>query len=307
MKFVTGRMRAVCALFAAPSVLAGLSFHPASADFISSSLGIAAQFTILETNGGNISMANASNAGFVTGNVGVNGGNFSDSGVPINGNVIVGTAATLNPNVAGNVTGTTTTNQSLLTTAANNAASASSTFAAQTATLPNTSVTGTTTINLASGVNVANLTSVNLGNGQTLTLNGPAGSEIILNDSGGVTLNSGHIVLTGGLTPNDVVFNLTGTQSLSTSGGLNNESTLAGIFLALDAQAMLSPGALTGEIISGKNISIASGGSVQAVPAPLIGRSFPVLLAVGGILFGVRLWERSKKRSPGPTIPHTAA
>ena len=45
--------------------------------------------------------------------------------------------------------------------------------------------------------------------------------------------------------------------------------------------------------------------SVNAVPAPLIGHGLPALLALGGILFGARLRERSKKRSPGPV--HTAA
>jgi hypothetical protein len=47
-----------------------------------------------------------------------------------------------------------------------------------------------------------------------------------------------------------------------------------------------------------------------AVPAPLIGHGLPVLLAVGGILFGARLLERSNKRSPLGTataIPDAAA
>jgi hypothetical protein len=48
-------------------------------------------------------------------------------------------------------------------------------------------------------------------------------------------------------------------------------------------------------------------GNVFTVPAPSIGRGLPVLLAVGGILFGARLWERSKKRSSGTAIPHAAA
>ncbi len=34
---------------------------------------------------------------------------------------------------------------------------------------------------------------------------------------------------------------------------------------------------------------------IEAVPAPLIGRGLPVLLAVGGLLFGAKLLERSKK------------
>jgi hypothetical protein len=44
------------------------------------------------------------------------------------------------------------------------------------------------------------------------------------------------------------------------------------------------------------------------VPAPPIGRGLPVLLAVGSMLFGAKLVERSKKRcSPGSATPHAAA
>jgi hypothetical protein len=43
------------------------------------------------------------------------------------------------------------------------------------------------------------------------------------------------------------------------------------------------------------------------VPAPLIGHGLPVVLAVGGLLFGAKLLERSKKRrSLGTAIPHAA-
>ena len=51
---------------------------------------------------------------------------------------------------------------------------------------------------------MANVTGgINLGNGQTLTLNGSAGSQFVIN-SPSMTLNSGKIALTGGVTANDV-------------------------------------------------------------------------------------------------------
>ena len=151
--------------------------------------------------------------------------------------------------------------------AATDANNASSTFAALTPTLSNTSISGNTTINLAPGVNVADLTGINLGGSNVLTLNGPAGSEVIFNISGGLTLNSGRVALTGGLTPADVVFNLTGNQAFATSGGLNQESVLEGIVLNPHGQVHLTPGRVIGEIIAGDNINIASGGSI-ASPVP---------------------------------------
>jgi hypothetical protein len=49
-------------------------------------------------------------------------------------------------------------------------------------------------------------------------------------------------------------------------------------------------------------------GGVNLVPAPPIGHGLPALLAVGGMLFGFRFWERSQKRcSLGTAIPHAAA
>jgi hypothetical protein len=49
-------------------------------------------------------------------------------------------------------------------------------------------------------------------------------------------------------------------------------------------------------------------GTATAVPAPLIGHGLPVVLAVGGLLFGAKLWERSKsRRSFGTAIPRAAA
>jgi len=82
------------------ALLVGLSVLPASADFISSTLGAAAGFAVLEIGtGGNVSIANASGAGFINGNVGVRGtssGNFGDSGTPITGALFLGGSQTAN-------------------------------------------------------------------------------------------------------------------------------------------------------------------------------------------------------------------
>jgi hypothetical protein len=49
------------------------------------------------------------------------------------------------------------------------------------------------------------------------------------------------------------------------------------------------------------------GSGPQVVPAPLIGRGLPVVLAIGGVLLGAKLSQRSKKRrSLGRVIPHAA-
>jgi hypothetical protein len=55
------------------------------------------------------------------------------------------------------------------------------------------------------------------------------------------------------------------------------------------------------------NITVETESDQVTVPAPLIGHGLPVLLAVGGILFGAKLLERGKRRrSPGGAIPHAA-
>jgi hypothetical protein len=89
-------------------------------------------------------------------------------------------------------------------------------------------------------------------------LNGPAGSQFVINDSGDLTLNSGRINLTGGLTPDDVVVDLTSSgNNLSSSGGLNNESVINGIVLdAVDGVAM-ALGLINGELIAGGSTIVA--------------------------------------------------
>jgi len=60
----------------------------------------------------------------------------------------------------------------------------------------------------------------NGGSGGTLTLNGAAGSAFVLNISGAFNLGgNAKILLTGGLTVSDVLFNVTGSNSTFSIGG----------------------------------------------------------------------------------------
>jgi hypothetical protein len=69
--------------------------------------------------------------------------------------------------------------------------------------------------------------------------------------------------------------------------------------------------ATIGPDITGAGVTFVTGFApfpVQAVPAPLVGHGLPLVLAVGGVLFGAKLRERRRKRrSFGTAIPHAAA
>jgi hypothetical protein len=173
------------------------------------------------------------------------------------GDVFLGSNTKANFHASQQVQGTVFTHQDAkLGQARTDALNASATFAAlaPTTSVPGNAVNGTTTVNGGPGVNVLNVTGVKLGNGQTLTLNGPAGSQFVINDSGDLTLNSGKVELTGGLTPADVVFNFTDTSpAIKTSGGMKHESVVNGILLAsgVGTTVDFSPGLVFGEVIVG--------------------------------------------------------
>src|SRR5262249_39755676 len=156
--------------------------------------------------------------GITLGNVGISSPGFlhldSSYGHPataIQGNVFLGDAAHIfHPR---EVAGTIWSNQDARLAQANaDARKASLTFTALTPTLtvPSGAITGTTAIQGGVGLNVLDVSRIGLGNGQSLTLDGPAGTQFIINDAGGLTLNSASIRLTGGLTAADVVLNVTG-------------------------------------------------------------------------------------------------
>src|SRR5207248_2199440 len=98
---------------------------------------------------------------------------------------------------------------------------------------------------------VLNLNSIVLGNSATLTLVGTAADNFILNVSNQFSLTSqSKIVLSGGLSWDDVLFNIKGNGSDVT---LDGQSTLNGILMANKRTVSLTGGSLVaGEVIANK-------------------------------------------------------
>jgi hypothetical protein len=71
-----------------------------------------------------------------------------------------------------------------------------------------------------------------------------------------------------------------GNQGVQLAGGLNNESVLDGTLLAPDASVSVAPGMVVGEVISGGNTNIASGGQVQGITSVRDSGSSAFLLSI---------------------------
>jgi hypothetical protein len=256
------------------AVILAASLLPASteAGFITDTLGSAgpSNFAILTLTGGNDIALNG--PGTTNGNVGISSGTLSlngSAGPEVNGNVSLATGAMISIGNPPQVTGSVFTNQNL-SQANTDARNASTTFTNLAPTQNLGAINGTTTINGTTGTNVIDITTLNLGNGQTLTLSGPPGAQFVIDDTGNFTLNSGKILLTGGIGVTDVVFNIEASgNAISTSGGLNNESVINGIVLAPNSGVAMSPGLINGELIAGgSTIHLVSGGRSMVFPCP---------------------------------------
>jgi len=234
------------------------------------SLGAAgpANWTVLNVDTGTLSI---SGTGSINGNVGLNGGNLSDSGTSIKGNLV--TSGTVNVSLSGGATisGTTINKSSLPSQAASAAVAASSAAAILGSSgggkgLSSIIYNNAGTIDLMAGV--YNLTNLVLNN---TTLDLTAGGNYVFNISGSLAMNASKILDSTGA---NVLFNIT-SGAASLSGG----SVLDGIVLAPNATFSESGGSVVGEIIGG-NISI-SGAKVQGLSAVPDGGSSVLLLAVG--------------------------
>jgi hypothetical protein len=121
--------------------------------------------------------------------------------------------------------------------------------------------------NNPSGKYVMNLSDFVLGGGSTLTINGAAGSAFVLNITGKFDIGGGSkVLLSGGLTVSDVLFNVRGSNSTFSIGG---DSEFNGTLLAYNssgAQRTLNISGhntqINGELLANK-ISLQSGAHVK--------------------------------------------
>jgi choice-of-anchor A domain-containing protein len=281
----------------------------AHADFINDTLASAgpANWAILSTGNASPTDFALNGPGTTTGNVGVGPtGNLqlnSSIGTAIVGNVYLSSGSTISH--PGQVQGTIFTGaDALLNQAATDAQHAATTFAGLAPTSPITTIDSSTkTIVGSAGVNVLNITDLNL-NGAHLTLSAPAGGQFVINDSGGFVLNSGVIDLAGGLTPSDVVFNLTGSSPGVMSSGGGNASVLNGILLAENRTIDFSPGLINGEAISDSDhIHFVSGAEVNQVPPsppPMVPEPASMLLVGLGLPAFAACAYRSRRLRSAP-------
>jgi Ice-binding-like len=136
----------------------------------------------------------------------------------------------------------------------------------------------------------------------TLTLSGSG--SFVFNISSVFALKSARILLAGGATEANVLFNYTGTRdvTLSRFSRRGGASVLHGIVLALNARVNLAPGLVVGEIISGRDIALSSSAMItsvanvaRTVPVPETTSTFVLILIALGVL--VAFWSFSVSSS----------
>lgn len=134
---------------------------------------------------------------------------------------------------------------------------------------------GSATISTASGLNVISLPSITTGTNSTITINGGAADTVVINlgssaEPGSLQLGNGaSVVLSGGITPDHVIFNLLGNGA---SAQLGNNTTFNGTILGSQAQFTAgdgntpSPVVINGALLFGGSISLGNNTNLNFYP-----------------------------------------
>jgi choice-of-anchor A domain-containing protein len=225
-------------------------------------LGSAASYGLLEDGGSvNVKGFLSFNSSGVQGNIGlqsatVNVG-LSDS-LSVNGTAYEGSGVTINAN--GFLQGSFSANsivkgqQSALAAAFTAATSASSNdkALASTTTISSNVITGT------QAVNVVNVSSIS----HDLTISGSANQVFVINVTGNSGIKLSNVMLSGGVTAKDVLFNITGKGGVSLGKG-----TVNGTFLVTGSGSVsLNGTTVDGEIIAGKVGVTTTSATINAEP-----------------------------------------
>jgi len=263
------RRALVAAVASASAMLLGLA--PSSARAATIDLGQAGGYAVFA-----LDSFQYNGPGSIVGNVAVGQSTNFASPATITGTVFLNNGV----QQQGNITPTGGFVTKDLSQAISDATTAASNFDALTPTQTlgtlgnNSSVTGN------GGTNVVNVSAIDMSNG-TLTLHGSASDIFIINDSGQFKSSNSDIVLSGGVTANHIVFNVSGNVAITGGGPVNFYGTI----LAPNSDISVHDKNLQGEVI-GRTIEDTSGftiNNVKAVPgpSPLIGSA--ALLATLGL------------------------
>jgi hypothetical protein len=241
---------------AAGAVLLALVLLAPKSSATALNLGEAANYALFAgPNANSFSFMGASN---VTGNVAIGSGGQINWSLPatITGNMYVADATANNSGVT--VNGSTYTNYNL-DQAVSDAQAAASLAASLT---PTTTVLGgrinvtsaaqSLTLKATGAQTVLDVSSITLTNGN-LTLNGTANDVFIINVTGQQGLNtsgSSSILLTGGLTASDVLFNVEASGGNAVSMQGTTSAVINGTILALNTGVSLNDDTLNGAIIA---------------------------------------------------------
>jgi hypothetical protein len=266
-------------------ILSGVS---AQASF---SLGDAANYTVLyEGNGAHsLQINNGPGPGglAVSGNIGIGDG-INGTGTPqlqlsgpvtINGNINFAGAVNDNAPYNGNlvVNGSISGGMTSVETDLQTLNSLSSTLGSEAGhSLAINTSSGSQIVNVSAGAidgsgnSIFSVSSVSFNNGQTLTIHGDGTHSVVFNIDAS-THFSGNIVLTGGLTSDQVLFNIIGGNGATLSGGNTlqtaaNGGILTGTFLDPNGAINVNNVVINGRLFGGdsSDMQIVSGAEINA-------------------------------------------